>query len=412
MSQEKDLSNTIRKLARINNHPDLGYDEKLQRLLLEMVQYMETEKGSIMTLSGRKHLMVRASTDQQLIGTQEPISGDSPSAWVYNNKKMLSVDRKNPYPERAFVRKQYKKNAFLVAPILYGQEVLGVIAVTEKKGKDTFAAGERDALLDLAGQLIGALETHRLAESLKKKKQLLLKKNRQLKKLEALRKELFNMLIHDLKGPLSNIVANIDILSYVAGDEIMEYVAAAQAGCDTLFRMTSDLLDIARLEEGSMPLLKETIPADTLLSEAVSRIHTIAAVRGIKIEIMEPDRAGKHSVEADRGQMLRVLQNLIVNAMHHSKSGMRITIGACPETEKRVRFFVRDQGPGIEKKMQSAIFDKFFQVEKKRDGRVYSTGLGLTFCKLAVEAHGGEICVDSDGKKGSCFSFVLPEKKK
>ena len=178
--------------------------------------------------------------------------------------------------------------AYLLAPVMYGEKVTGIISVTDKTGKDQFDLEEQSLLLDFAGLIIGDIENCRLTESLKKKKKELQKKNRELKRLERLRKDLFNMLIHDLKGPLSDIVANIDILSYTVEGDNKEYVAATQAGCDTLFRMTSDLLDIARLEEESLGLIYEKIRSDELISEAVSRVHAIAKASSISKSASSP----------------------------------------------------------------------------------------------------------------------------
>jgi two-component system sensor histidine kinase KdpD len=110
----------------------------------------------------------------------------------------------------------------------------------------------------------------------------------------------------------------------------------------------------------------------------------------------------------DRGLLVRVLQNLLMNAIQHSPEGKAVEIGYEIEANGRIRFFIKDQGPGVAPALQTAIFDKFFQIKKKNDGRVYSTGLGLTFCKMAVAAHNGVIDIQSDGKKGSIFGFAIP----
>ncbi len=406
---DNELIHAVRRMAALTGRRDLDHQEKLQYLLQEMVQLMDVEKGTIMIFSGRKYLEVKASTTPGLIGVKQSIESESPSAWVFKNKKTLYVDRDNPFKSsKSAEKRKYKKEAYLLAPILRGQKAIGVIGVTDKKGGDLFSEEEQSLLFDLAGQMISDIENYRLTESLKKKKRELQKKNEQLRHLEKLREELYHMLIHDLKGPLSSVVANLDILSYTVKGEDHEYVSEAQADCDTLFRMTSDLLDVARLEEGRLNLIYEKIRPDQLAAEALSRVVGVARGYDVSVEITPGDDVGATAFDGDRGILLRVLQNLIMNAVHHSRRGdtLKVVFG---RTEKAdIRFQVYDHGPGVTKEHQETIFDKFFQVDDKNRGTQYSTGLGLTFCKMAVEAHGGSIGVESDGKTGSCFWFRLP----
>ncbi|MBN1930591.1 MAG: GAF domain-containing protein [Desulfobacterales bacterium] len=369
---------------------------------------MNTEKGSIMILKGRKYLEVMASTHPELIGLRQPIDMKSPSSWVVKNNKVLLINRMADKAIFGNDFHHYAKEAFLLAPIQSNNRVVGVLSVTEKMGEDKFSQSEQEVFLSIAGQVISALENHRLTESLKKSRSLLNKKNIELKRIEKIRTELFNMLIHDLKGPLSDILANIDILSYTINDNNLDYVKAAQAGCDTLYRMISDLLDIARLEEGNLKLVFEEIEPEDLMNEAISRLHTLAKIREIKfIKKFQPSER-KNKMYGDRGLLLRVIQNLLTNAMCFSDQREAVEVGFEFRDSDKIIFFIRDNGPGVPLEFQDAIFNKFVQLSKKKDGRKYSTGLGLTFCKLAVEAHDGNILVESDGIKGSCFKFILP----
>jgi two-component system sensor histidine kinase/response regulator len=114
------------------------------------------------------------------------------------------------------------------------------------------------------------------------------------------------------------------------------------------------------------------------------------------------------TVVADRELVLRVVQNLLGNALKFTPSDGWIRLGIEPD-ENRVCVRVRDNGPGIPAEYRERIFEKFGQVEARANGQKHSTGLGLTFCKLAVEAHGGSIGVESEIGKGSTFWFMLPK---
>lgn len=395
-------------ITRISNDTRLSFSEKLQQILSEVVSCMETERGSIMIAKGRRYLSVAASTDPLLIGIKQAIAEDAPSSWVFKNKKMLSIGKSTPRNTFSKRFDHYKKAAFLLTPILNQNKVIGIISVTEKMGTDRFIKSDQEILLTLASHVISALENHRLAESLRKSKRTLHVKNEKLKKLEKIRTELFNMLIHDLKGPISEVLANIDILSYTVTGENLEYVESARSGCDTLFRMVADLLDIAKMEERSLDLNVERITPSDLIREAITRLHGLSQSRNIKLKESFPTASVPIEIEADRGILLRVLQNLLTNAIQFSPPGEAVLCGYDPIAPNKILFYVEDKGPGIPSAYHDAVFDKFTQVSSRKDGRKYATGLGLTFCKMAVELHRGTIRVVSDGFRGSRFEFVLP----
>lgn len=400
------IQNDLLAIIGISQEKLLSSRDKLQLIVERIVSCMNTERGSIMLMKGRDALEVVASTNPDLIGIRQPLEEDTPSSWVVKNRQILYIgpDTGRKSFKRRFDR--YKKEAFLLAPIIMHDKVIGVLNITDKKGSDSFSSQEQELFLTIAGYVISAIENQRLSESLRKSRNDIRRKNQELRRLERIRTELFNMLIHDLKGPLSEVVANLDILSYVIKDENLDYVSSAQSACDTLLRMISDLLDITRLEEGCLILVREQIDPAGLVHEAVSRLSSMAGARGIELrEIPAGGPAG--GISADRGILMRVMQNLLINAVEHSIRGSTVECGLeC--SGRTVSFHVQDHGPGIAPEYQETIFNKFFQINRKRDGRRFSTGLGLTFCRMAVQAHSGTIQVESDGKNGSRFLFEIP----
>jgi len=413
MTVDKGLLEVLIIINSISNDRGLSFGQRLQHLLLEIVRCMKARSGSIMLVKGIKSLDVVASTNPELIGIKQPLDEESPSTWVVKNKATLYVDSisMNTVFQKRF--DHYQGDALLLVPIIGNKKIIGVLSVTDKVGNDIFSKEEQEALLNIAGQIISALENQRLTESLKRKRRTLRQKNLQLRKLEKLKTNLFNMLIHDLKGPISELIANLDILSYTVSDENQEYVESAKIGCDTLYRMVSNLLDIARLEEGRLDLIYEKINPKDLTKEALARLFGLVRMKGLIIEEKFSSPKTMDFFWGDRGILLRVLQNLLTNAIDYSPPGKAIEVGfdylkKSPEIE----FFVKDKGPGVPPESQEAIFDKYLQLEKKRDGRIYTTGLGLTFCKMAVEAHKGKISVESENQQGSRFFFILPLERK
>jgi two-component system sensor histidine kinase KdpD len=279
--------------------------------------------------------------------------------------------------------------------------------VTDKIDRDIFNQEDREMLLNIMGNVIIALENARLAVSLKKKQNELKKKNIELKKLEKLRTELFNMLIHDLKGPLSEITANLDIIAYKSNNDNIEFIESAQSGCNTLYNKVSNLLDIASLEEGKLPVIYEIISPKELIKESIAGLLVSVRSKGLRFMEVFPE-ADEVNIKCDRSMLTRVMQNLIVNAISYSPPNETIKIGFRRIRHDRIEFYVEDKGPGVSKEHEEIIFDKFKQLEKKKDGREYTTGLGLSFCMLAVKAHGGRIGFESEGQEGSRFFFIIP----
>lgn len=408
MTQETLLLKILLSITAISNDNKLAFDQKLDGILKEIVSCMQARRGSIMLLKGRKTLEVTASTNPAIVGMKQSLDTQSPSGWVLKNKKPLYVERKTQHGVFGAKTENYEKSAFLIVPIINNNKAIGVLSVTDKIGEDLFEKAEQEILLEVTGAVISALETQHLSQSVRKSKKALEKKNRRLKKLEKLRTDLFNMLIHDLKGPISEVVANLDILSYTVDEENRQFVDSAQIGCDTMQTMVSNLLDIARFEDHRLPLVYERIDPEDLVREALARLVMVGKTRELVFIKKFPPAGRKELFSADRGILLRVLQNLLSNAIQYSPPGERIYVGIEYVTPRKIRFFVADRGPGIPPEHQKIIFEKFKQLDKKTDGRMYTTGMGLTFCKMAVQAHRGKIGVSPEVPTGSRFWFVLP----
>lgn len=407
MSSKDKILEILIEITKISGNSTTDFHDKIKAILNRIIEAVDAEKGSIMLVKSRS-LEVVASTNEELVGIRQSMSEAAPSVWVVKNKKALSINSRDPSEETPQKQGRYKKHSYFLAPVFSGNKVIGVINLTEKKGRDCFSKTEQELIITVSGNVISALENLRLAESLKQNQKTLVMKNRQLKKLEALRSDLFKMLIHDLKGPISEVTANLDILAYTSSSENREYVAAAQSGCDTLYRMILNLLDISRLEEKIMPLIMERLEPVDFIKESTSRIATLARNRGVKIEEKFPEESNcPLYFMGDRDLLTRVMQNLLMNAINYSSANDTVETGFTIQPRGRLVFYVKDNGPGIAPSFQELIFDKYFQITQKNRTQNYSTGLGLTFCRLALLAHSGKIWVDSDGEHGCTFFFQV-----
>lgn len=407
MNHEVSILDNLYRITEIARDTKHRVADQLDTLLHEICALIQAEKASIMMKRGKHSLEVVASTRTELVGLRQPIDINSPSCWVLKNKKPLYMAGNKKAPDEITCNPEnYRTDAFFLVPVFTDDQISGVLSITDKAGDGQFSRKERELVLHLASLTIGAIENHRRNERLKKQQALLKKKNQQLREYEKIRREFFNMLIHDLKGPISEVVANLDILSYTATEENMTFVSSAQSSCDTIFQMISNLLDIARLENGMLKLIPERLEAAELIREALSMVDGQARMQNIRLS-HPPEKETPHFLIADRNILLRVFQNILMNAIAHSPAGASIDVRH-QVTGKRISFHIDDQGPGVPLDFQETIFDKYVQVDQRTGRKRHATGLGLNFCKLAVEAHKGKIFVESDGECGSSFRFTLP----
>jgi NtrC-family two-component system sensor histidine kinase KinB len=225
--------------------------------------------------------------------------------------------------------------------------------------------------------------------------------------LEELRNDLVNMIVHDLRNPLGNILSALDILEMsLPSDDagLASVLATANRSVTRLSQLVDSLLDLRRLEAGKVILNKDQINVTTLVTEAVEQVQPNAEGKGIELRAELPPRLPFVSIDAD--MIRRVMVNLIDNSVKYMMDPGSITVTAKADPSE-VTLSIRDTGPGIPVAVQSRIFDKF--VRGQRDFEApKGAGLGLAFCKLAIEAHGGRIWVDSQVGKGATFNFTLP----
>jgi len=229
----------------------------------------------------------------------------------------------------------------------------------------------------------------------------------QLRRLEELRDNLVHMIVHDLRSPLTGIIGFIDLALHekdTLTKDVLEYLQTAKCSTTAVIDMVSAVLDVSKMEAGEMKLRLAECDLVRIAADLVSGMHSLKGSR----EMILDAPSAPVTVVADGDLLLRVIQNLLGNALKFTPSDGWIRLGIEPD-DNHVCVRVRDNGPGVPAEYQAQIFEKFGQVEAGSNGKKYSTGLGLTFCRLAVEAHGGSIGVESEVGKGSTFWFMLPK---
>jgi Osmosensitive K+ channel histidine kinase len=223
------------------------------------------------------------------------------------------------------------------------------------------------------------------------------------------RDDLTHMIVHDLRSPLTVVTGYVDVLEHLASDKLSrdeaECVTGAKRGADDMSDMISTLLDVGRLEAGKMPLQFQDHDVAQIARDAANRFTPVLRARTLRCEVAPTPVL----VSCDANVIRRILENLISNALKFTKSDGIIRINVRRNGGNAI-ISVIDDGEGIPPDEQEHIFEKFGQT-RSGGKRRHSTGLGLAFCRLAVEAHQGKIGVESEPGKGSIFYFTLPTRR-
>jgi two-component system sensor histidine kinase/response regulator len=232
---------------------------------------------------------------------------------------------------------------------------------------------------------------------------------RKLRELEKVRDDLMKMIVHDLKTPLTSVLATLEMLAEGDFGQVSTTQKAAIGDAETksedLLGLIDDILEVARIEEADITLSLDPIAPGALLAELVYEWGHRFTQEGTTTSVSVADDAPIFS--GDKGLIKRVFSNLIQNAVTHSSRAVHLELSA-RRSGRGVLFTVSDNGPGIPPEYHDLIFRKFGQVEMPRSPRTRSSGLGLTFCKLVVERHGGRIWLKSAEGQGSSFYIELP----
>lgn len=225
-------------------------------------------------------------------------------------------------------------------------------------------------------------------------------------------RELFTeTLVHDMRSPVSSIIGALDVIDSVSGDQPadtdmhIQAINIARRGAQRVLGLIESLLDIARFQAGVMETSLEPADLGLLVNNVLNEYLPQAQEFGIILRNEVPIDLDKVCVDVSK--IGRVLTNLIDNALKYTPSGGKITIAADRLPDHMVQVEVSDNGPGIPLEYRQKIFERFGQIPGLK-GRRRGSGLGLTFCQLAVEAHGGHIWVKDNLKGGSTFAFTLP----
>jgi PAS domain S-box-containing protein len=225
------------------------------------------------------------------------------------------------------------------------------------------------------------------------------------KELDALRDDMTHMIYHDLRSPLGNIVASLQMVSsLVQKDETVQtMLTIASSSTTRIQRLINSLLDINRLEAGQQIVDQQAVDLATLIEEVIYIVEPTAT--GRQQTIIKDVSANLPQLWVDTDMIQRVLINLLENAIKFTPSEGSVEIGVCDDNGW-VKVWIKDNGPGISHTDHERIFEKFTRLNGRN--KTGGLGIGLAFCRLAVQHHGGRIWVKSEAGKGTTFWLTLP----
>jgi signal transduction histidine kinase len=225
---------------------------------------------------------------------------------------------------------------------------------------------------------------------------------------ERVKDDLIHMLVHDLKSPISSVMGLLDhsldtLKTSAQGADVLELLSLARSESQHLLNLAANILDVRRMKDGHMPYAPARIESlSDICKLALQDVSGSPRDRNISFVV----RPEAETLYADPALLRRILANLFSNAIKHTRRNGYIDFRAWKQDDGFV-LSVRDDGEGIPEQDQKRIFNAFEQSRHTVHDR-YDTGMGLTFCKLAVEKHGGKIWVESKVGRGSTFFFTLP----
>ncbi len=221
------------------------------------------------------------------------------------------------------------------------------------------------------------------------------------------RDALAHMIVHDLNNPLAAIKGYAQLMLRNKNDEekVGRYSGIVLETSEKMFELIQEILDVSKFESGSMDVQLEQVDSAAVTQEVIQMFEPVAKERDIVLDVQFD--ADHSTIMADKNLVKRVLQNLVSNALKHSPKGSQVKVSA-RESNGSLVFKVTDNGDGIPLEFHDKIFDKYFQVSGGKNTERSGVGLGLAFCKMAADAQGGHIWLESDASEKTAFSIALP----
>ncbi len=402
------IETLIYKVGKILTHHGTHLDGRLQNVVGVVASYFEVEKCSVMLINPEDMtLEVHAATHTAIVGMKRKLSDVTVATRALLEDAPFEANRKRLSYFRPAATTRYSSSYSLSLPIKYKNKKIGVINIADTINRKRMSR----ARVKEAGELTEQLAVHLHAEQTDDLLANKIKKHEyaiaQLIKADEMKTNLTSFIVHDLKGPVSTIMANMDMLSYEPlNAPQLELVSLALNDVHKMQHMVMNILDVMKMEEGGSVIYRKEVDLCELLQREIMSLKSLLAMRGINMLFDGEPRA----LFIDENLIGRTISNLLLNAIEHSPDGKQIRVSVCYDAgTKETAVSISDEGPGIPDDFKEKVFDKFFQIETGSMYRKTTTGLGLTFCKHVIDAHEGRLWAENNLGGGTRFIFTLPD---
>lgn len=362
---------------------------------LDLLAVLQALASGVSIANTEGRIVFSNDAANRILGT---LPSDKPAGEWAAHYGVLLPGTGSPFPE----------DRYPLVRALAGEEIHDVEMLVRNPATagDVMIESSARPLRDESGSITGAVVVFRDVTRLREAQRALEQSNRDLMEAHRLKDELAAFVAHDLKGPLTTVMALSDMIltdDEQAAASIREDVGEIRAAAERMHRMVMDLLDVQLGEDGSLRLQLESVGVHELVSTVAKSLAPRAP--GIVVEPI----AHPLTATADPSLLFRVVANLVDNCVKYGPRGGRISISVPAANGPWVRICVEDEGPGVPDDLRESIFDKYAQAERVRGGRsIDSRGLGLRFCRVVVDAHGGRIWVEDAEPTGARFCLELP----
>ena len=381
----------MERLIEINNTLVSTLDQgKLLRQIVDAARELtHSEASSILLLDPvTDELRFEATTNQRSVGLEGvsvSLEG-SIAGWIVAHKERLLVpdtSKDKRWNPRVDEMTAFQTRSIVGVPLTARGQTIGVLEALNKQDS-VFDEEDATTLKWLAAQAAVAIVNARLFQQ----------------------SDLVAEMVHELRTPLTALMATSHLLlrPELSDEQHRDLVSTLQRETSRLAQLTTDFLDMARLESGRARFRYESFQLADLIAECIEIVRPQASERGLQVGTHLPD--GLPPLESDRDKVKQVLLNLLTNAVKYNRAHGSITVDVSTNA-RRVRVRVSDTGKGIPAAAASRLFEKFYRVPDS-DQYASGTGLGLPIAKRIVEALGGDIGLLPAGAEGSTFYFELP----
>ena len=384
---------------------------KLQSVLQTTVQILQgllNARASTITMltDDGEGLIVKAAVgiNPEFMNARMQLS-ESISGVVVQNRDLVYI--RDSYTDPDFLFFDDVVRSLLVVPLIVRDEPVGTLTIDSDR-PHAFTESDTQLMTIAAAQVSVAMANARLFEELEVRAAELAVAYEELKESDRLKDELVQNVSHELRTPLTFVKGYVDLL--MDGDKGLltpdqqEYLQIVSEKTDDITRIIEDIITLQRIDSGNLQL--ERLSMADLLRTAVISHRLVADKKGLSITCQIPE-GQSGMVRIDKGRMNQVLDNLIGNAFKFSPDGGTVHLSMV-ESDNNVLVSVVDEGIGMPIEKHQRIFERFYQIDGSSRRRFGGTGIGLAIVKRIVDAHEGEIWVESEINKGSAFFFTLP----